>query len=59
MLKADLRKVPKALFKKTPNSSKKTYYKIEYRLEMSFSSASIFFELFFKDVSYGSIKARF
>lgn len=58
-LRADLSKVPTALFKLKTNSKKQRYYQIDYNLEMSFSSASIFFELFFEGTSYGSVKAKF
>ena len=59
ILEADLTKVPKELFQVTTNKRGKEFYKICYELHMSFTSASIFFELVFEGVSYGSVRAKF
>ncbi|KFX96515.1 hypothetical protein O988_05263 [Pseudogymnoascus sp. VKM F-3808] len=58
-VEADLTKVPKDLFVLATNSKGKQYYKIPYELEMTFKSASIFFELVFEGISYGSVRAKY
>ena len=58
-VEADLTKVPKGLFSVITNSKGKQYYKVSYVLEMTFKSASIFFELLFEGISYGSVRAKY
>ena len=58
-VEADLSKVPKGLFETATNSKGKQYYKISFELEMTFKSASIFFELGFEGISYGSVRAKY
>ncbi|KFZ23288.1 hypothetical protein V502_02233, partial [Pseudogymnoascus sp. VKM F-4520 (FW-2644)] len=57
-VEADLTKVPKDLFVIATNSKGKQYYKVPYEIEMTFKSASIFFELVFEGISYGSVRAN-
>ncbi|OBT40474.1 hypothetical protein VE00_07873 [Pseudogymnoascus sp. WSF 3629] len=58
-VEADLTKVPKDLFVIGMNSKGEQHYKIPYELEMTFKSASIFFELVFEGISYGSVRAKY
>ncbi|KKA20665.1 hypothetical protein T310_5307 [Rasamsonia emersonii CBS 393.64] len=58
-LSVDLSDVPKKLFLKYRNSKGLEYYKINYDLTMTPTSASIFFELEYDGISDGTVRAKY
>ncbi|PYI00230.1 actin-like ATPase domain-containing protein [Aspergillus sclerotiicarbonarius CBS 121057] len=58
-LEADLRRIPRGLFKKRRNSQGVEYFKIHFELVLIPTSASLLFELEFNGVSYGSVRSKY
>lgn len=58
-LEVDLSKIPKELFEVHHNSKGKAYYRIDYQLGLTPTSASLLFDLEFNGISYGTVRSRY
>lgn len=58
-VKADLSPIPLASFRKATGADGRTYYKIDFQIEITYYSAYTKFELIYNGKNYGRVSAEY